>query len=181
LSWRCSPAWKWDFGADHKSEVPRKEAVFFGHLSEGCAVSLTALLSHPSEGAPLCPLTIDGFNQLLCQENWHSGGVLLHSASSWINLHYCPLLSGLLELFTFILGHWCKQTIIIGLNQRCSTIITSSGLLVHTNLFSRWSHSEWGLVSQSWWLNATAAGWLKWLKRNSHVSLSMLCHMKRGD
>lgn len=152
--------------------------------------------------SPLCPLTIDRPNRLLklkssellwmlcsltscnqvpCLQNWHSDSVLLRSASSWITLHYCLLFSDSPKLFTCIPGHWCKQTVIMGLNQHRSAVSGSSGLPAHTNLFSRCRQSEWSLIAQSRWLNATAAGWLNRTKGNSHVSLHTLYHMKQGD
>lgn len=194
----CSPAWRWGFGAGHKSG-----RLCLGILQRAvqrvrwllCSVILQRV-------SPLCPLTIDRPNRLLklkssellwmlcsltscnqvpCLQNWHSDSVLLRSASSWITLHYCLLFSDSPKLFTCIPGHWCKQTVIMGLNQHRSAVSGSSGLPAHTNLFSRCRQSEWSLIAQSRWLNATAAGWLNWTKGNSPVSLHTLYHMKQGD
>lgn len=62
---------------------------------------------------------------MLHQNPWHWDSVLLCSASSWISLHYCPSFLDLHKLFTCILGHRCKQPIITGLNQRCSTTVAA--------------------------------------------------------
>lgn len=137
--------------------------------------SLAASLPHKAKWV------LTSFYQMLHQKTCRSGSVLLRSASSWISLHYCLLFLNLYKLFTCILGPWCKQAIIIGLNQHSHTVIGSPQLLVHNDLFSRWSRGEWRLILQYRWLNATAAGWLKWTQRNTHVSLGTLCYTKQGD